>query len=60
MSFASDGTGEDARGVSEALSLFALVPGLGGVESPVSIPVLTSHVMIAPEQRKKNGREQAE
>jgi cystathionine beta-lyase/cystathionine gamma-synthase len=41
--------------VGEALNLFALAPSLGGVDSLVSIPVLTSHAMIAPELRKKMG-----
>jgi cystathionine gamma-synthase len=55
VSFEIEGTGEDARRVSEALSLFTLAPSLGGVESLVSIPVLTSHLMIAPEERKRMG-----
>jgi cystathionine gamma-synthase len=55
VSFEVEGTGEDARRVSEAMRLFTLAPSLGGVESLVSIPVLTSHAMIAPEQRKKMG-----
>jgi cystathionine beta-lyase/cystathionine gamma-synthase len=44
-----------ARRVAEALHLFTLAPSLGGVESLVSIPVLTSHAMISPEQRRKMG-----
>jgi cystathionine gamma-synthase len=55
VTFEVEGTGDDARRVSEALSLFTLAPSLGGVDSLVSIPVLTSHLMIAPEQRKKMG-----
>lgn len=55
VSFEVEGTGEDARRVSEALRLFTLAPSLGGVESLVSIPVLTSHLMIAPEHRAKMG-----
>ncbi len=55
LSFEVVGTGADARSVSEALSLFTLAPSLGGVESLVSIPVLTSHAMIAPEVRRKMG-----
>ena len=50
-----DGTGEDACRVSEALNLFTLAPSLGGVDSLVSLPVLTSHAMIDPESRKKMG-----
>lgn len=55
LSFEIDGTGEDACRVSEALSLFTLAPSLGGVDSLVSLPVLTSHAMIDPELRKKMG-----
>jgi cystathionine beta-lyase/cystathionine gamma-synthase len=55
VSFEVEGSGDDARRVSEALHLFTLAPSLGGVESLVSIPVLTSHLMIAPEQREKMG-----
>ncbi len=55
LSFEVDGTGEDAKRLSEALRLFTLAPSLGGVESLVSIPVLTSHAMISAEQRQKMG-----
>src|SRR5215467_11002923 len=53
LSFEVEGTGEDAKKVSECLRLFTLAPSLGGVESLVSLPVLTSHAMISPEHRKK-------
>ncbi|PYX27283.1 MAG: hypothetical protein DMG77_19330 [Acidobacteria bacterium] len=55
VSFEVEGTGEDARRVSESMRLFTLAPSLGGVESLVSIPVLTSHAMIEADQRKKMG-----
>src|SRR6266850_4438571 len=55
LSFEIDGTGEDACRVSEALNLFTLAPSLGGVDSLVSLPVLTSHAMIDPELRRKMG-----
>ena len=55
LSFEVDGSGEDARRLSEALNLFTLAPSLGGVDSLVSIPVLTSHAMISAEQRQKMG-----
>lgn len=55
VSFEVDGTGEDARRVTEALHLFTLAPSLGGVDSLVSIPVLTSHAMISAEHRQKMG-----
>ena len=55
LSFEVDGSGDDARHLAEALHLFTLAPSLGGVDSLVSIPVLTSHAMISPEQRQKMG-----
>jgi cystathionine beta-lyase/cystathionine gamma-synthase len=55
VSFEVEGTGADACRVAEALNLFTLAPSLGGVDSLVTIPVLTSHAMIAPELRKKMG-----
>jgi cystathionine beta-lyase/cystathionine gamma-synthase len=55
VSFEVEGTEEDARRVSEAMRLFTLAPSLGGVESLVSIPVLTSHLTVPPEERKKIG-----
>lgn len=53
VSFEVEGTGDDARRLTESLRLFTLAPSLGGVESLVSIPVLTSHLMVAPEERQK-------
>jgi cystathionine gamma-synthase len=55
VSFEVEGTGTDARRVSEAMRLFALAPSLGGVESLASIPVLTSHAMISAEERARTG-----
>ena len=55
VSFEVEGTGEDACRVSEAMRLFTLAPSLGSVESLVSIPVLTSHMMVAPAERAKMG-----
>jgi cystathionine beta-lyase/cystathionine gamma-synthase len=55
VGFEVDGTGQDACRVAEALNLFTLAPSLGGVDSLVSIPVLTSHAMIDPELRRKMG-----
>lgn len=55
LSFEVDGSGNDARKLAESLKLFTLAPSLGGVDSLVTIPVLTSHGMIAPEQRQKMG-----
>ncbi len=55
LSFEVEGSGEDAKRFSEALHLFTLAPSLGGAESLVSIPVLTSHAMISAEHRRKMG-----
>jgi cystathionine beta-lyase/cystathionine gamma-synthase len=55
LSFEVNGTGDDARRFSEALHLFTLAPSLGGVDSLVTLPVLTSHGMISAEQRASMG-----
>jgi len=55
VSFEVDGTGGDARHLAESLRLFTLAPSLGGVDSLVCIPVLTSHAMISAEHRQKMG-----
>jgi len=55
VSFEVEGTGEDARKLTESLNLFTLAPSLGGVDSLVCIPVLTSHAMIPSEHRAKVG-----
>src|SRR5258708_3461080 len=55
LSFEVEGSGADACRVAEALNLFTLAPSLGGVDSLVTIPVLTSHYLIDPELLKKMG-----
>jgi cystathionine beta-lyase/cystathionine gamma-synthase len=55
VTFEIEGTGEDARRATEAMRLFTLAPSLGGVESLVSIPVLTSHLTVPAEERRKMG-----
>jgi len=55
VTFEVKGAGEDARRASESMRLFTLAPSLGGVESLVSIPVLTSHAMIEPAHRAQMG-----
>jgi cystathionine beta-lyase/cystathionine gamma-synthase len=55
LSFEIDGSGDDARQLAESLHLFTLAPSLGGVDSLVTIPVLTSHAMISAEHRQKMG-----
>ncbi len=55
VTFEVEGTGADARRVSEAMRLFTLATSLGGVESLVSIPVVSSQARISAEQREKLG-----
>jgi cystathionine beta-lyase/cystathionine gamma-synthase len=55
VTFEVEGTGEDARRVSEAMRLFTLAPSLGSVESLVSMPIYTSHAMISAEHRAQMG-----
>ena len=55
LSFEVDGSGDDARRFTEALQLFTLAPSLGGVDSLVTLPVVTSHAMIRAEEREKMG-----
>ncbi|MGE4534521.1 trans-sulfuration enzyme family protein [Halomonas sp.] len=46
---------EAAARVADRLSLFALAPSLGGVESLVSQPCATSHADLTPEERARRG-----
>ncbi len=55
VSFEVEGTGEDAKRVSEAMRLFTLAPSLGSVESLVSLPVFTSHAIIPAADRARMG-----
>ena len=55
LSIEVEGSGADACRVAEALNLFTLAPSLGGVDSLVTIPVLTSHYLIDPSVLKTMG-----
>jgi cystathionine beta-lyase/cystathionine gamma-synthase len=55
LSFEVDGGLDEAKRVSNALSLVRVAPSLGGVESLTSIPCLTSHAMLPREEREKAG-----
>jgi cystathionine beta-lyase/cystathionine gamma-synthase len=55
VSFEIDGDLETAKRFADALTLVRLAPSLGGVESLLSIPCLTSHAMLSPEEREKAG-----
>src|ERR1035438_506022 len=47
--------GRTAKPGAGSRPVFTLAPSLGGVESLVSIPVLTSHAMISADLRQKMG-----
>jgi cystathionine beta-lyase/cystathionine gamma-synthase len=55
LSFEVNGTAEETRRFTESLHMFALAPSLGGVDSLVTLPVVTSHAMVSPEERKQMG-----
>lgn len=55
LSVELDGTAEETRRFTESLRMFALAPSLGGVDSLVTLPVVTSHAMVSPEERKRMG-----
>lgn len=55
VSFEIDGTLDTAKRFADSLKLVRLAPSLGGVESLLSIPCLTSHAMLSPEEREKAG-----
>jgi cystathionine beta-lyase/cystathionine gamma-synthase len=55
LSFEVDGGLEQAKRFADALELVRLAPSLGSVESLLSIPCLTSHAMLSPEERRRTG-----
>jgi cystathionine beta-lyase/cystathionine gamma-synthase len=55
LSFEIEGTLETAKQFANGLQLVRLAPSLGGVESLLSIPCLTSHAMLSPDERQKAG-----
>ena len=55
LSFALDGTVAQADAALSRLQLFAVAPSLGGVESLVTRPALTSHAGIPPAERQAMG-----
>ncbi|HXL14488.1 MAG TPA: PLP-dependent transferase, partial [Methylomirabilota bacterium] len=55
LAFEVDASREDTIRVVEALELAYLAPSLGGVETLVSQPAMTSHYFIAPEERAAQG-----
>lgn len=55
LSFEVEGTAEETRRFTESLGMFALAPSLGGVDSLVTLPVVTSHAMVSAEERQRMG-----
>ena len=55
VSFEVDGGLDGASRVADRLRLIALAPSLGGVESLVSQPALSSHAMLSPPARREAG-----
>ena len=55
LAFEVEGDKADAIRVVEALQLAYLAPSLGGVETLVSQPCMTSHYFIAAEEREAQG-----
>ena len=55
LSFEVEGGLEGAKRFSNAVSVVRVAPSLGGVESLLSIPCLTSHAMLTPEERAEVG-----
>ena len=49
------GSYADAMAVVDRLSLFAIAPSLGGVESLATMPVTTTHHGLSPEERTRRG-----
>lgn len=50
-----DGTYDDTMRVMDRLTLFAIAPSLGGVESLATQPVTTTHHGLTPEERARRG-----
>ena len=55
VSFELEGDLATAKKFVNALKLFHIAPSLGGVESLVSIPCLTSHAMLSAQERQDSG-----
>jgi len=55
LSFEIAGGLEEAKRFADALELVRVAPSLGSVESLLSIPCLTSHAMLSPEERRLSG-----
>ena len=55
VSFEIEGGLDEAKRFSEAVTLVRIAPSLGGVESLCSIPCLTSHAMLSPQEREQAG-----
>ena len=55
LSFVLDSTAEQTAAVVDRLQLFSIAPSLGGVESPVTQSITTTHHGLDPLERAKRG-----
>jgi cystathionine beta-lyase/cystathionine gamma-synthase len=55
LSFEVAGGLPEAKRFANALELVRVAPSLGSVESLLSIPCLTSHAMLSPDERRRAG-----
>lgn len=55
LAFELEGGGEAVPRVLDRLRIWQLIPSLGGVESGVGVPALTSHRQLAPAERAELG-----
>ena len=55
LAFEYEGTGAEADRFLKRLKLPFVAPSLGGVETLVTRPVLTSHSWFSPEELKRQG-----
>jgi cystathionine beta-lyase/cystathionine gamma-synthase len=55
LSFELEGSTDETQRVVESLRLFTLAGSLGGAESLVTLPALTTHATLSPEERRAAG-----
>jgi cystathionine beta-lyase/cystathionine gamma-synthase len=55
LSFEIEGGLEGAKRFVDSLQLVRVAPSLGSIESLASIPRLSSHAMLSPEERERAG-----
>ena len=55
VSFELSGGGEAARRMMDRVEIPVIAPSLGGVESLLTRPAMTSHLSLTPEERAERG-----